>query len=407
MEEKKDYIMFSSVGTSLLPLEERLALEQKVCRLSIGIPRETSLLENRVSLVPDAVELLTRAGHKVMVERRAGKAAHFTDQQYAEAGAQIVEEAGKVFQCDIIIKVASPSPAEIELLKGKQVLFSTLNMAVINESYFRQLAQKRVTALAYEYIKDRDGNFGIVRAMSEIAGNTSILIAAEYLSHPQYGRGLMFGGLSGISPTEVVILGAGTVAEFAIRAALGMGALVKVFDTSVYRLRRLQNSLGIRIFASILQPKPLGDALRSADVAIGAIRQREGLSPVCVTEEMVKQMKPGAIIIDVSIDQGGCFETSEVTNHKNPVFSKHGITHYCVPNIASKIPRTASKALSNIINPIIMSIGEEGGVNNILRSDSGVRNGVYLFNGISTNRYISEHFHLPHKDIDLLITAFQ
>ncbi len=398
--------MFSSVATSLLPLEERLAMEQKACRLSIGIPRETNQLENRVSLVPDAVELLTSVGHRVMVGRRAGLAAHYTDQQYSEAGAQIAEEAGSVFQCDVIIKVAPPSPSEIELLKGKQVLLSTLNMAELNESYFRQLAQKKVTALAYEYIKDRDGNFGIVRAMSEIAGNTSILLAAEYLSHPEYGRGLMFGGLSGISPTEVVILGAGTVAEFAIRAALGMGALVKVFDTSVYRLRRLQNSLGIRIFTSILQPKPLVEALRSADVAIGAIRQRTGLSPVCVTEEMVKQMKPGAIIIDVSIDQGGCFETSEVTNHKNPVYSKHGITHYCVPNIASKVPRTASQALSNIINPIILSIGEEGGVNNILRSDAGVRNGVYLFNGISTNRYISEHFHLPHKDIDLLITAF-
>lgn len=398
--------MFSSVATSLLPLEKRLSMEQETCRLSIGIPRETNLLENRVSLVPDAVELLTREGHRVMVGRKAGQAAQYTDQQYSEAGAQIADDADSVFQCDVIIKVAPPSQSEIDLLKGKQVLLSTLNMAVLNESYFRQLAQKKITALAYEYIKDRDGNFGLVRAMSEIAGNTSILLAAEYLSHPEYGRGLMFGGLSGVSPTEVVILGAGTVAEFAIRAALGMGALVKVFDTSVYRLRRLQNSLGTRIFTSILQPKPLAEALRTADVAIGAIRRKAGLSPVYVTEDMVKQMKSGAIIIDVSIDQGGCFETSEVTNHKNPVYSKHGITHYCVPNIASKVPRTASRALSNIINPIILRIGEEGGVSNILRSDAGVRNGVYLFNGISTNRYISEHFHLPHKDIDLLITAF-
>lgn len=406
MEENKDYIIFSSVATSLMPLEERLAMDQKSCRLSIGIPRETGLFENRVPLVPDAVALLTRVGHRVMVGKKAGEAAHYTDQQYSEAGAQIAEEAASVFQCDVIIKVAPPSNAEIALLKGRQVLLSTLNMGVLNESYFRQLSSKKVTAIAYEYLKDRDGNYGAVRAMSEIAGNTSILLAAEYLSHPEYGRGLMFGGLSGVSPTEVVILGAGTVAEFAIRAALGMGALVKVFDNSVYRLRRLQNSLGIRIFTSVLQPKPLTEALRSADVAIGAIRQQAGLSPVCVTEDMVKQMKSGAIIIDVSIDQGGCFETSEVTNHKNPVFSKHGITHYCVPNIASRVPRTASRALSNIINTIVMRIGEEGGVNNILRSDAGVRNSVYLFNGISTNRYISEHFHLPHKDIDLLITAF-
>ncbi|GAB1403833.1 hypothetical protein MASR1M74_10110 [Lentimicrobium sp.] len=257
MGESKKYISFSSVDTGILPLEERLETTQKSCRFSIGVPREINLFENRVSLVPDAVEMLTRMGHEVIVERQAGLAAHFTDQQYSEAGAIIAEENARVFQCDLIVKVASPLPGEIELLREKQVLLSTLNMAVINEAYFRQLAKKKVTALAYEHIKDRDGNYGIVRAMSEIAGNTSILIAAEYLSHPHYGTGLMFGGLSGISPTEVVILGAGTVAEFAIRAALGMGALVKVIDTSVYRLRRLQNSLATRIFTSILNPKTL------------------------------------------------------------------------------------------------------------------------------------------------------
>ncbi len=406
MQEQNEYYNFSNHSVGLMPQEERLEVPNKSCQLTLGVPREKTVLENRVSLVPDAISGLITAGHRVLVESQAGLAAHYSDNQFSEAGAEIVKEASSVFQCDVIIKVSPPSGDEIEMMRGKQVLLSSLNLSGLNDNHFRKLSSKKITALAYEYLKDKDGNFPVIRAMSEIAGNTSILIAAEYLSHPDYGRGLMFGGLSGISPTEVVILGAGTVGEFAARAAMGMGALVKVFDSSVYRLRRLQNNLGTRIFTSILQPKPIMQALRTADVAIGAVRPQGGLSPVCVTEEMVQQMKGGAIIIDVSIDQGGCFETSEITNHKNPVFEKYGVTHYCVPNIASRVPRTAAHALSNLLAPILLKIGEEGGINNILRTDLGVRNGVYLFNGISTNRYISEYFHLPHKDIDLLISAF-
>lgn len=406
MQEQNDYYNFSSHSVGLMPREERLEVTNKSCQLSIGVPKEKGFLENRVSLVPDAVSALINAGHRVLVETKAGLESHYSDNEYSESGAEIVKDAASVFQCDVVIKVSPPSGDEIDMMNGKQVLLSSLNLSGLNDAHFRKLSSKKITALAYEYLKDRDGNFPVIRAMSEIAGNTSILIAAEYLSHPDYGRGLMFGGLSGISPTEVVILGAGTVGEFAARAAMGMGALVKVFDSSVYRLRRLQNNIGTRIFTSILQPKPIVEALRTADVAIGAVRAQGGLSPVCVTEEMVQRMKGGAIVIDVSIDQGGCFETSEITNHKNPVFEKYGVTHYCVPNIASRVPRTAANALSNLLAPILLKIGEEGGINNVLRMDLGVRNGVYLFNGISTNRYISEHFHLPHKDIDLLISAY-
>ena len=406
MQDQNDYYNFSSHSVGLMPREERLEVPNKSCQLTIGMPKEKGFLENRVSLVPDAVSALINAGHRVLVETKAGLVSHYSDNEYSESGAEIVKDAASVFQCDVVIKVSPPTGEEIDLMNGKQVLLSSLNLSGLNDAHFRKLSSKKITALAYEYLKDRDGNFPVIRAMSEIAGNTSILIAAEYLSHPDYGRGLMFGGLSGISPTEVVILGAGTVGEFAARAAMGMGALVKVFDSSVYRLRRLQNNIGTRIFTSILQPKPIMEALRTADVAIGAVRAQGGLSPVCVTEEMVQRMKGGAIIIDVSIDQGGCFETSEITNHKNPVFEKYGVTHYCVPNIASRVPRTAANALSNLLAPILIKIGEEGGINNVLRMDLGVRNGVYLFNGISTNRYISEHFHLPHKDIDLLISAY-
>lgn len=405
-DQSKDFKLFPSSTTQLMPSEERLEIPTKACRLSIGIPKETVWLENRVSLSPEAVRLLIKDGHRVVVENDAGKAANFPNHLYSDMGAEIAYEAQIVYQSDIIVKVAPPTSTEISMLKGKQVLFSSLNIAGLTDYHFKQLSAKRITALAFEYIKDRDGNFPIVRAMSEIAGTTSIIIAADYLSHPEYGRGLMFGGLSGIAPTEVLILGAGTVGEFAARAAMGMGAFVKVFDNSVYRLRRLQNNIGQRVYTSVIQPTALKDALSSADVAIGAVRSRAGFSPVCVSEDMVIKMKSGAVIIDVSIDQGGCFETSLMTDHKNPVFQKHGVTHYCVPNIASKVPRTASLALSNLIVPMIQKVGEEGGITNILRSDQGIRNGVYLYNGISTNRYISDHFKLPHKDIELLLAAF-
>ncbi|MGE5383156.1 MAG: alanine dehydrogenase [Omnitrophica WOR_2 bacterium] len=405
-DQNKDFKLFPSSTTQLMPSEERLEIPNKACRLSIGIPRETAWLENRISLSPEAVRLLINDGHKVVVENEAGKAAHFPNHLYSDIGAEIAYESQIVYQADIIVKVAPPTTTEISMLRGKQVLFSSLNIAGLTDFHFKQLSSKRVTALAYEYIKDRDGNFPIVRAMSEIAGTTSVIIAADYLCHPEYGRGLMFGGLSGIAPTEVVIIGAGTVGEFAARAAMGMGAFVKVFDSSVYRLRRLQNNIGMRIYTSVIQPTALREALMSADVAIGAVRSKAGFSPVCVSEEMVMKMKAGAVIIDVSIDQGGCFETSLMTDHKNPVFEKHGVTHYCVPNIASKVPRTASLALSNLIVPMIQRVGEEGGITNILRTDLGIRNGVYLYNGISTNRYISDHFKLPHKDIELLLAAF-
>jgi alanine dehydrogenase len=287
----------------------------------------------------------------------------------------------------------------------RQTIISSLQIPGLCEEYFRRLASKKATALSFQLIKDRTKAFPIIRAMSEIAGNTCVLIASEYLSHPQYGRGVMLGGFSGISPTEVVILGAGTVGEFATRAAIGMGASVKVFDNSVYKLRRLQNNLSTRIYTSIIQPKPLTEVLKTADVVIGAVHSKEGRTPCFVTQEMVKKMKTGSLIIDVSIDQGGCFETSHVTDHNNPVYIKHGVTHYCVPNIASKVPHTASMALSNILLPMMLDLASKGGLSELLKVDLGVRQGVYMFNGTVTNKFISDTFRLPFQDIDLLMSA--
>lgn len=391
----------------LMPQEERLEVKRGQKNLVIGVPKECAFTENRIPLDPDAVALLVHNGHQVLIEADAGKAAHFADTEYAEMGAEIIYDTAKIFTADIILKIAPPNQDEIEMMGHKQTLISSIHTSAINEEYFRRLLVKRITALAFEYVQDKVGTFPVIRAMSEIASNTSMLVAAEYMSNPEYGRGKMLGGFSGISPTEVVILGAGTVGEYATRAALGMGAFVKIFDNSVYKLRRLQNNLNTRVYTSMIQPRVLMNALRSADVVIGAIHTAYGRTPVVVTEEMVQQMKEGAVIIDVSIDQGGCFETSEVTDHRNPVFKKYGVTHYCVPNIASKVPHTASYALSNFLSPILLKFGDEGGVEKVLHSDYGIRQGVYLYNGISTNKFLSDSFRLPFQDINLLMAAFR
>ncbi|MBN8703282.1 MAG: alanine dehydrogenase [Bacteroidetes bacterium] len=389
----------------MLPQEEMLEIAKKKGSLYIGIPRETSFQENRVALVPDAVGVLINNGHRVLVETNAGKMSNFQDNDYSEAGAEIVYTTEDVYKADIILKIAPPTLKEIEYMQPKQTLISALQLTVQPENYVKQLMAKRVTALAFDWIQDEEGVYPVIRSMSEIAGGASILIAAEYLSNVNNGQGLILGGISGISPTEVLILGAGTVGEFAARTAMGLGAQVKVFDNSVYKLRRLQSNLGMPVFTSIIQPKVLAKHLKTADVVIGAIRATQKRTPLVVTEEMVAEMKTGSVIIDVSIDQGGCFETSRVTNHTNPVFRKHGVVHYCVPNIASRVSRTASYAFSTIFSPILLSIGEEGGVEKMLKSTSGVRNSVYIYNGILVNRYLGELFEIPHKDIDLFMSA--
>jgi len=398
-------LLASLSQTALMPQEEMLEVGRKKGRLFIGIPKEISFQENRVALVPDAVALLVNNGHRIIVETNAGKMANFQDHDYSEAGAQIVYTPEEVYKADIILKVAPPSPQEIEMMQQRQTLISALQLTVQPEDFLKQLISKRITAIAFDWIKDIDGIYTVIRSMGEIAGGTSILIAAEYLSNVNNGQGAILGGISGISPTEVVILGAGTVGEFATRAALGLGASVKVFDNNIYRLRRLQSDIGTRVFTSVIQPRVLAKHLKTADVVIGAIRAQHGRTPLVVSEEMVSEMKVGSVIIDVSIDQGGCFETSEVTNHTKPVFRKHGVIHYCVPNIASRVSRTASYALSTIFAPILLNIGEEGGVENMLRRDAGVRNGVYIYNGTLTNEVLGKMFELPFKDINLLMAA--
>lgn len=405
-DSRKEAIRNLAKEAAIMPQEELLAVGKRHSRLTIAIPRETSFQERRVALVPESVGLLVSNGHEVIVETNAGKDSNFQDHDYSEAGARIVYSHEDAFKSEIILKVAPPSDEELNMMPGRQTLISAIHLPVQKAGTIEKLSAKKVTAIAWDFIKDETDIYPVVRAMGEIAGNTSVLIAAEYLSHQHGGQGLMFGGISGVKPTEVVIIGAGTVAEFAARAALGLGASVKIFDNSIYRLRRIQNDLGVRLWTSTIQPSELRNALDTADVAIGALHTSGGRTPVIVTEDMVSNMKYGSVIVDISIDQGGCFETSHVTTHDKPTFKEHGVIHYCVPNIASRVSRTASYALSNIFAPILLNMGEEGGMTNLVKRDSGFRHGVYMFNGTITNETVANTFELPWKPLELLVAAF-
>lgn len=401
------YSGFSDVAKQAMmqPQESMLEVKTNKNKLYIGIPKEVSFQENRIPLTPLSVALLVNNGHEVLMESNAGQAAYFSDNNYSEQGAQIVYDTQKVFEADIIIKVAPPTMEEIAMMKPGQLLISALQVSTLKPECLHALMAKKITALCFENLEDEGGTLTVVRAMSEIVGATSILIAAEYLSNIFGGKGLMLGGITGVPPTEIVILGAGTVGEYAARTAISLGAEVKVFDPSIYKLRRLQNNIGARVFTSVVQPIVLEKAITTCDVAIGAMRADDGRSPCIVSEATVSKMKPNSVIIDVSIDQGGCFETSEVTNHTHPIFRKYDVIHYCVPNIASRVARTATYALTNIFAPILLDIGEQGGLKNVIWKKAGIRNAVYIYQGHLTNKHMGERFNIPCKDLDLLVVS--
>ncbi|MCK9291446.1 MAG: alanine dehydrogenase [Bacteroidales bacterium] len=405
MNQTKPTISLSTTE-SLMPQEEMLEIPHQQASLTIGIPKEISNNESRIGLVPEAVKLLVENGHRILIETLAGKKARYSDREFAEAGAEICSTRDQVFKADIVLKIAPPIREEIELLGNRKCLFSVLQLPARTKDYFQQLTNKKIKAIAFEFLQDKTGALPLVKGMSEIIGNACMMIASEYLCHPQYGKGSMLGGFPGVAPTEVVIIGAGTVAEYASRAALGMGALVKVFDNSMYKLRSLQAKSGMRLYTSTLHPLIIEQALKTADVVIAAKYSSTGISPCLITESAITNMKEGTVIIDVSIDQGGCFETSRPTTHQNPVYQIQGVTHYCVPNIASRVPRTASTSFSNFFAPLLLEIAAHGGVDNLLKHDRGLAKGTYIFNGTITNQQISQLYDLPFQPLDLLLAAY-
>ncbi len=386
----------------LLPQEEKLEIARHKSELFIGIPKETCFQERRICLNPDAVSSLVSHGHRVMLESGAGLLASYSDKEYSEAGAEITKDTKKVFSCPILLKIEPPTIQEMEMINPQTIVISAIQLKTRKKEYFEALHKKKITALAFEFIKDDDGTYPAVKSLSEIAGTASVLIASELMINNQFGKGLLLGNITGVPPTDIVILGAGTVGEFAAKTAIGLGANVKVFDNSITKLRRLQNSLSHRIFTSTIQPKSLLKALRRCDVAIGAMRGKDRC-PVVVSETMVEHMKQGAVIVDVSIDTGGCFETSEITTHEKPTFVKHNIIHYCVPNIPSRYSKTASLSISNILTPYLLQIAEDGGIESSIRMNNGLKHGVYYYHGILTNKVIGEWFGIPHSDINLIV----
>lgn len=395
----------TSAHKGFLTQPEMLELYKAKSSLKIGIPKETGLQENRVALVPASVVNLASRGHTIIIESDAGIKSHYSNRDYSEAGAYITEDKKQVFDCDVLLKVAPPTHEELNLFHPNQFLISPLHLPVIDHEYIQALRQKRVTAIAMEYLQADDGTFPLVRIMSEIAGISVVQTAAELLSNPITGKGLLLGGISGVPPAKVVILGAGVVAEFATRAALSLGASVRIFDDNIHKLIRIQNRIGRQLYTSSLNPITLTQQLMTADVAIGAIHSKTGRTPLLVSEEMVMQMKNGSVIIDVSIDQGGCFETSQVTSHKDPTRVIHGVIHYGVPNIPSKVARTASIGVSNIITTLIQQAGDTGSFEQLIYLHKGLRNGIYTYKGCLTNEYLSQHFGIKYTNLELLLTS--
>jgi alanine dehydrogenase len=405
MSEKKKTGFEALAKAAITPQEQLLEVRRRRHCFFIGLPREISLQENRISLTPDAVAILVNNGHDVWVETKAGIGSKFTDKQYSDAGAKIVYSPNEVYQADVILKIEPPTLEEIELMHQGQTVISAMQLGHMKVDYIHAMLKKKITCLAYEFIEDKVGGMPIVRAMSEIAGSTVMLIAAEYLSTANNGKGVILGGITGVPPTKVIIIGAGTVAEYAARAALGMGADVQIFDNHIYKLRRIKHLLGQMIYTSTIDTLTLSETLKTADVVIGALRAEKGRARHVVSEEMVMQMRADSLIIDLSIDQGGCIETSEITTLSKPVFRKHGVIHYCVPNVASRVAHTAANALSNIFTPTILRAAEEGGVEAMIFSHKWFMKGVYCYKGGLTNEYVARKFGLKYKNIDLLMGA--
>lgn len=378
---------------------------KKQKRLIIGIPNEAERGENRICLTPESVQILVEAGHEIILQRGAGEGAHYADTEYCDNGARIVDTSEEVYAADIILKVTSVSFAETEYMHEHQIILSALKMFDLRKEAVTEMMQKKVTALGFDIIKDKEGFYPVVRIMSEIAGNTAIMIASEYLSDSRGGKGIILGGVSGITPTEVMILGAGTLGEYAARSALGLGATVKIFDASVTRLRQVRERLGGRLFTSVFHKPVLEKALTTADVVIGAMRCFDNEDSLIIREEQVKMLKRGAVIVDLSIDQGGCIETSGPTTHEKPVYTYEGVVHYCVPNVLSRVARTASIAYSNVFLPLLEEVARQGGFERALKADAGLRNGVYVYNGILTKNVLADRFGLISRDIDLLLAA--
>ena len=396
-----EYISWSE--TAWETQEERLAVDAKSAQLQIGLPKEHAMNEHRLLLTPESVQILVASGHEIVVETGAGTLAGFPDASYANAGATIALGTEEVFQCAIVAKVAPPTVAEIEMMRGGQTLISALQLRTRNRAYFKSLADKKITALALEEVRNSEDQSALRMAMSEIAGQMAARVGASLLADGAHGsrKGKLMGPIPGVSPARVVVLGAGVAGLSAVRAAHGMGSQVVLMDSNINRLRAAQE-FNPALITEVIQELVVAKRLKKADLVIGALHPVNGRTPVVVSEDSIAAMEPNSVIIDISIDSGGCFETSELTSHENPTYEKHGVIHYCIPNMASAVGHTATIALSNFVAPMLSTLSELGGVEDCLHYDLNMRAGLYLYKGLLTKRHLGEHFDLPFSNDALL-----
>jgi len=387
-------------------LEQPARIREQKQKFIIGVPKERSLQENRVAITPKAAGVLVANGHQVLIEHQAGAGAQYTDREYTEAGASIAYSEAELYQkANIIVKITPLDYDELKLLQPRQILISAVHLGAIKPDYLKQLMQKNVTAIGFEFMQAADGSQPLVRMMSEIAGISSIHIAAELLSYTGGGKGTLLGGITGIPPCQVTILGAGTVGYHATRTAMALGAHVRVIDSEVHKLQMLEQKLGQKIWTAVSQRDYIEEAVAQADVLIGAVHVPGVRTPCIVTEDMVMQMNERSVIVDVSIDQGGCIETCEVTTHDRPTYVRHDVVHYCVPNIASRVPRTSSNAVSNILTPLILRIGDAGSIQNMIKTDPYIRTGIYVYHRYLTQRSLARMFNMDFMELELLHAA--
>jgi alanine dehydrogenase len=396
-----EYISWSE--TAWETQEEHLAVDAKSAQLQIGLPKEHAMNEHRLLLTPESVQLLVAQGHEIVVETGAGTLAGFPDALYANAGATVALGPEEVFQCAIIAKVAPPTVAEISMMRGGQTMISALQLRTRNRAYFKSLADKKITALALEEVRNSEDQSALRMAMSEIAGQMAARVGASLLADGAHGsrKGKLMGPIPGVAPARVVVLGAGVAGLSAVRAAHGMGSQVVLMDSNINRLRAAQE-LNPALITEVIQELVVAKRLKKADLVIGALRPVNGRTPVVVSEDAIAAMEPNSVIIDISIDSGGCFESSELTSHENPTYEKHGVIHYCIPNMASAVGHTATIALSNFVAPMLSTLSELGGVEDCLHYDLNMRAGLYLYKGLLTKRHLGEHFDLPFSNDALL-----
>jgi alanine dehydrogenase len=387
-------------------LERWLLKSDKTMNISIAMPRERAQDERRVALSPAGVQLLVEQGIRVIVESGAGIFCNFSDTNYSDAGALIASCPEELYrQANVIVKVSPPQTEELSMFQPGQMLFSALHLGTVSRQMIRTLIEKNITAIGFEFIETRDGELPIVRTLSEIAGSLAIQTAAKYLETGYGGSGILLGGIAGVPPAHVTIIGAGTVGLFAAQDALGLGAQVTVLDKEINRLRRFEAFFNRHLVTAIANEHYIAQLALISDVMIGALSPKQKLGKPLVSEQVVKTMKQGSVIIDVSIDQGACFATSRHTTHTNPIYVKHGVTHYCVPNIPSAVAKTASFALTNTLLPFLQKLTAHETIPDILWKSHSLRKGTYIYKGYVTKKILAELTDFPYREIDMLLAT--